>query len=97
MGKDGKEFPVTDLDLWYQESTYFGSFDNLMSASVPLTEQQTEACRNGMKGFARDLQRYCSKISVYRLYWKKFTGPMANNPDEKALMCELEVPNASSL
>ena len=96
-GEDGKEFAVTELDLWYQESTYYGGFDDLLSATVPLSEQQTESCRNGMRPFARDLQKYCTKISIYRLYWKKFIGPRVNNPDEKVLMCELEVPNASSL
>ncbi|MFS4460597.1 hypothetical protein [Bdellovibrio sp. HCB2-146] len=97
VGKDGKEFAVTELDLWYQESNYYGGIDSLMSASLPLTEEKIELCRNGMKSFARDLQGYCAEISVYRLYWKKFVGPRVNNPDEKSLLCELEVPNASSL
>ena|GEM_PF-6579675 len=92
----GKEFPVTELDLWYQENTYYDRMWDL-ATQAPLNEENKKSCQTELKRFVLDVQQRCQKLSVYHYYWTKFTGPTKDQPTTREFLCELEVRDAGKL
>lgn len=85
---DGTVTAVSDFDTWAQEIDYFEYIDR--RAPLPWSEMSMNECKNAIRSLLKDLSnRGCTKITLYRYYWKHFAGPQALTPDNKDLVCEV--------
>lgn len=84
---DGSVIAVNEFDTWAQELDYFMYTER--SGQLPLTGEALTNCQKETGRLLTDLAEFgCSKITVKRYYWKKFSGPVALTPDKNEFVCE---------
>lgn len=88
--KDGSVIAVNEFDTWAQELDYFIFTER--SGALPLTGESLATCQKETGRLLTDLAEFgCSKITVQRYYWKKFSGPEALTPEKNEFVCEAGV------